>query len=238
MRCLIYADLWQYSFNASYTPPQSFPPGQIMRIQNCVRMEDLSKDGQAGVLPYFHIFSLCIEKPAFRGQLLTQLLDYLITGAKLDPTRLAFVSTDSFKPYLSHLTPFAIKSEQFLQRDRKEAMAKGDGSGYFNPQGHPNVNGMHTVSIHYARNAGDKEQVLKYPLPGYWEIAEVVIEPDSDESLPREMVSLGVERLLLTQGKAIDSFAASRQKALVAIKAEAERRGVALPKGYHEISNS
>jgi len=218
--------------------PQEYPPGRIVLIQDCVRMEDLPRKEEPQVLPYFHIFSLSIEKPVFRGELLTQLLEYLVIRAKLAPTRMALVSTESFKPYLPHLEPFGIKTEQFVQRDRNEAMTTGDGSGYFNPPGHPYVTGQHSVSIHYAVDAGGKERTLKYPLPGYLEIAEVVIDSELKEPLSREMGGLGLERLAMAKGEAIDSFPVSKQKALTAIKAEAERRGVALPKAHRKISNN
>ena len=219
------------------TPP-SYPPGQAIRIQDCVRIEDLSKKGQVEVLPYFHIFSFSIERPAHRGQLLSQLLDYLITRARLNPAKMALVSTDGFEHYLPLLEPLGIDAEQYVQRDRKAAMAKGDGSGYFKPPGHPYAVGQHTVSIHYARKPDTMGQALKYPLPGYLEIAEVAIDPSLDESLSHEGGGFGIERLMLAQGQVIESFAASRQRALVAIEAEAKRCGVALPKGYQMILNS
>jgi hypothetical protein len=217
--------------------PQSYPFGRSLWIQNCVRIEDLSRKGEPGVLPYFHILGLSIEKPAFRGELLTQMLDYLVNQAELDPKKLVLVSTDHFKPYLHHLETFRIETGQFVERDRTEAMARGDGSGFFNPSGHPYVTGQHTVSIHYALNIVDEKILLQYPLPRHLEIAEIVFDPDLKISLPREMAGIGLERLLLAQGKAIDGFDESRQKAVTAIKAESKRRSVALPKAYRKISN-
>jgi hypothetical protein len=233
---LITGDSFNGGLRFDDTPP-AYPPGRTLRVQNCVRIDDLAKKGQPGVLLYFHIFSLSIEKPASSRQLLSQLLEYLIGKARLDPARFALVSTDHFKPYLAQLKSFGIQAGQFVERDRKEAMTIGDGSGYFNPPGHPYSPRQHTVSIHYARIADAKGKALKYPLPGHDEIAEVVIDPGAGNSLHRQIGGFGIERLMLAQGMEIDSFDASRQKALAAIKAEARRRGVALPKGYQIIAN-
>ncbi len=216
--------------------PELWDSGKTFRIQDCGRIEDLPKKGEPGVLPYFHIFALSIEKPAFRGELLTQVLDYLVTRAKLDPARLALVSTDNFKPYLIHLKPFGVSAGQFVQRERTAAMAAGDGSGYFHPAGHPQAPAMHTVSIHYSLEEVSGE--LQYPLPGFIELAEVGIDADNAELLERESGGFGMERLLMAQGKAIDSFPVGQQKALEALKAEAVRRGVELPEAYKKISKA
>ncbi|MCB1793881.1 MAG: hypothetical protein KDJ70_05505 [Candidatus Competibacteraceae bacterium] len=216
--------------------PQSYPPGRSVRIQDCMRMEDLPRKGEPGILPYFHILSLSIEKPAFRGELLTTMLDYLVTEGGLDPKKLVLVSTDRFRPFLPLLETRGIEAGRFVERNRAEAMAKGDGSGYFNPLGHPYVTGQYTVSLHYALNAGGEKKLSEYPLPSHLEIAEVAFDPDLEKSPPREMGGIGLERLLLAQGKAIDDFDTSRKKGVAAVEAEAKRRMVALPKAYRRIS--
>jgi len=220
--------------------PDQYPPGKTVRLQDCARMEDLARRGEPGVLPYFHIVALSSEKPTFRGELLTQVLDYLLQSAELDPKRFVFVSTDRFTPYLVQLQPYDISREQFVQRDLDAAIAAGDGSGYFRPKGHPAATGEYTVSIHYALDAGAKApgKALAYPLNGYLELAEVGIDSERGKSVPAESGGFGLERVLMAQGKPIDSFAQSHQKALAAIRAESERRGIALPKGYQKIRDA
>lgn len=220
--------------------PNRTPPGKTVRLQDCGRTGDLAKRGEPGVLPYFHIVALCIENPDARGELFTQVLDYLVESAELDPKRLALVSTERFIPYLEQLEPYGIRREQFVQRDLQEARAAGDGSGYFHPKGHPTAAGEYTVSIHYALEDDPKrsERTLEYPLNGYLELAEVVIDGDASASIRRESGGFGLERVLMAQGKPIDGFPQSQQKALSAIKAESERRGLALPMAYQKIRNA
>ena len=214
------------------------PTGKTFRIQNCGRIEDLAEKGTLGVLPYFHIFAVNIEKPAFRGELLTQIMSYLISQAKLDPGRLLLVSTNRFQPYLQQLQPFGINASQFIERDYAEAIAAGDGSGFFNPPGHPHVNGAHSVSIHYASDASTMGKPQQYPLPGFLELGEIGIDAEPGEIIQSESAGLGVERILMAQGIAVDDFPTSQQKALAAIKSESELRGVPLPKAYQKIADA
>jgi hypothetical protein len=215
--------------------PNAYPPGRTLRIQGCIRMDDLSKRTQPGFLPYFHILSLSAERPAYRGELLMLTLDYLVTQAKLAHEQLALVSTEHFKPYLPLLSRIGIEPGQVVQRDLGEAKAKGDGSGYFMPKGHPDATGQHTVSIHYTPEPTHGNAGLEYPLPRYLELGEVVIEPDLAKVQAHEVAGLGLERLLLAQGHAMESFDESLKEAEKALEAEALRRGVSLPAGYDKL---
>jgi hypothetical protein len=220
--------------------PSHYPSGKMVRLQGSLRLEDLERRGEWGTLPFFHILSLSIEKPASRGELLVQVLAYLVQSADLDPKRLLLVSTKRFEPYLALLQPFGISREQFVKRDLSEAIAAGDGSGYFRPEGHPTATGIHTVSIHYTPDSdvSGLGKSCHYPYNGSLELAEISIVEAGVVPIPREVGGFGLERLLMAQGKPIDSFLQSRQKALTAILAESERRGDPLPAGYQTIKSA
>ena len=214
----------------------NYPAGNSMRIQDCVRVDDFSLEGEAGVLAYFHIFILNQQTPAYQGELFSELLGYLIDDMGLDAEKLVVVSTDKFVPYQPQLKKHGIGAAQFVERSEKEARASGDGSGYFAPKGHPYVSGYDTASIHYPMSNHAPTSATTYPLTGYLELGEVILTDASAQPVPSESGGLGLERVLMAAGKNTDDFAASREKAQIAIQDESARRKVALPSGYSLIT--
>ncbi|MCP3944166.1 MAG: hypothetical protein GY710_22190 [Desulfobacteraceae bacterium] len=203
--------------------------GKRMRLQPCSRIEDLKKIRSENYLPYFHILSLTNSNPKYKGELLCDILDFLINDISLDKNNLYFISTQEFKPYYHILEQFKINTDQIKIRSLKEAMSKGDGSGYFAPRGHPHNLGQYTASIHYLEansSKSRKEQMAK----GHLELGEYVI---SDKNF--EEVGCGYERIQFVSGKTMPDYNQSRLEVLSLLRSEAEKTGVPLPKGYYML---
>lgn len=215
-----------------------YPAGQTMNIQNCIRMEDVNAETGPEILPYFHILAVSLNKPADRGHILNQTIEFLGGEAGLDPGRLAFISTPYFDPYIPELLDSGISSSQIVMRPVSEALDQGDGSGYFAPKGHPHAQPIYTVSIHYATDPALMHQDLSYPLPGFIELAEVMIEPESSERPTKQFVGFGLERVLMAMGQHDVTPDTARQHAISALEEEARLRNVPLPPAYHILKPS
>ena len=201
-------------------------------------MEDINLHDRPDVLPYFHILAINLKGPFPSATALGTALDYLVNHIELDPARLAFVSTDFFTPYLPHLKPFGIEASQFVIRDRKAALAAGDGSGFFSPKGHPHVNPYHSVSIHYAQAPDAMKQKLSPSLPGFIELGEIMIHEEAPEIEDVQIAAFGLERISMAMGSPVESFAQSRDLALTALEEEAKRHNIPLPPAYEKLKSA
>ncbi len=210
-------------------------PNRWYVFQDCARVEDIAKRNQLGVLAYFHIIGCTNNTPTFRGEVLEQVVRYLVGPANLKPERFVVVGTERGEPFLSQLEPFGIKREQVVFRQLEEARSAGDGSGYFKPDGNPMGQEFHTLSFHYAPEGSDIPSERVYPLPGYLEIGEFAFEPRHDVRKESEAFGLGVERLFMARGKS-GSFERTRKLLLHKLKTEAKRREIPLPQAYHDFS--
>jgi len=205
--------------------------GKTMRQQFCGRVEDIAKKDTPGVLAGFTIVGFRNDAPNLDGELLVMTLDYLVRRAGLPPSRLVLVSTEWIAAYRSHHERFGIAAEQVVQRASAEATAAGDGSGFFAPKGHPLAPQIPTVSIHYVID-GAGSAGRSHPVSGAIELGEVSLRAGPRRDVAAEVAALGLERLLMAQGKAGPSFAQSRHALMTAMVMEAKRRGVALPEAY------
>ncbi|MHA7777093.1 hypothetical protein [Roseibium sp. M-1] len=204
--------------------------GKSVFIQPAARTADMTHRGEPGVLALFTICGLHHPAPAEPGQLFGALLTFLVERAGIDPEKLVFVSTEVFAPYGE--THDAVRAGKLLLRPRSEAMADGEGSGYFSPAEHPAKPAFDTVSLHYPLT-GLTAPGVETPLDGYAEIAEIGITAlDGAETGP-ETGGFGLERLVMAGGGPVPDFEASREKLLRLIEQEAERDGKDLPPGYH-----
>ncbi|WP_340149228.1 hypothetical protein [uncultured Sneathiella sp.] len=235
---LITGDSFNDGVRYDESAPGGLQDGKTVILQRCIRMEDINIDDRPDVLPYFHILAINLKGPFPSAMGLRTMLDYLVNHLELDPARLAFVSTDFFTPYLPHLEPFGIEASQFVIRDRKAALAAGDGSGFFSPKGHPHVNPYHSVSMHYAEDPDAMQQELHHTLPGFIEIGEVMIHEDAPEVEDLQIAAIGLERISMAMGNPVESFAQSRDMALAALEAEAKRRNVPLPPAYDKLKSA
>ncbi len=205
--------------------------GKTMRRQVCGRVEDIAKKDTPGVLAGFSIVAFRNETPNFDGELLVVALDYLVRRAGLPPSRLVLVSTEWIAAYRTHHERFGITVEQVVQRTSAEAMAAGDGSGFFAPKGHPLAPQIPTVSIHYVTD-GAASAGRSHPVSGAIELGEFSLRAGPRRDLAVEEGAFGLERLMMAQGKPVPSFAQSRATLVAMLASEAKRRGVPLPEAY------
>jgi len=208
------------------------PANATLCLQPSARIGDIAERGKPGVLALFTICALRQPEPAAPGMLFGQILDFLVSGRKLDPERMVFVSTEVFEPYGEQYG--TVRAGQFLKRSTDEAMAAGDGSGYFGPRDHPARPGFATVSIHYPL-AGAVGSGLSYPPEGYQEIAEIGISP-LEGAGGAEVGGFGLERVVLAEGGAIPDFEQSRLALLQLVEDEAQSSGKDLPPGYDSFT--
>jgi hypothetical protein len=221
------------SFNGGlrYDDSRTEPAGgNSVFIQPASRVADIANRGQPGVLALFTICALHQPAPSAPGVLFGELLTYLVERAGIDPERLIFVSTEVFAPYGE--THAAVRAGKTLLRPREEAMAAGEGSGYFAPAEHPARPAFDTVSLHYPI-VGLTAPGIDAPLDGYAEIAEIGITPLDGTGAGPETGGFGLERLVMAGDGLVPDFEASRQKLLQLIEQEVEKSGKALPSGYH-----
>ena len=118
-----------------------------------------------------------------------------------------------------------------MVRPVAEAMSVGDGSGYFNPKGHNLKPQAPTVSIHLVTDGGAASG-RRYPLSGAIELAEISLRAGPKRDATFQEGAIGIDRLLMAQGKSVDDFERSRRKLLRALAEEAKRRGVPMPEAY------
>ncbi|WP_298987299.1 hypothetical protein [uncultured Roseibium sp.] len=203
--------------------------GNSLVVQPAARIDDAARHQEAGVLALFTICGLRQSEPIEQRSLFANMLNFLVEKARLDPARLVFVSTEAFSPYAE--TNDMVRAGRTLLRPMNEAKAAGDGSGFFAPKDHPAGPGYHSVSIHYPLAARTSDELV-YPLAGHLEIADIGFTPPEQPESALELGGIGLERLAFAATSVMPSFEDSRQDLLDRLKAEAERDGKPLPKGY------
>ena len=173
-----------------------------MAVQPCARIEDIEKKGDRAVLPLFHIFYVRSPVGMTPAASFSMLLDYLVNVAGLARNKFAFVTTTQFKDLLPILHEYGFDpANQVHYRDTDEALAAGDGSGYFRYPGNPDAEPFPTVGLYY-RTMVDAAPPDTYPLPiGWTEIGEASI--DDSVSLG---FGLGTERVGYAQSGEIPGW--------------------------------
>ena len=211
--------------------------GKWMRLQDCGRVEDISKLDNFGVLAYFHILTLADYKPKFQGEMLSEVLFYLINEAGLDPRKIVLVSTDWINHYKSHINNFNIDSNQIILRPYREIIAKSDGSGLYSVKDHPYSPNYPTVSIHYISDYGRKTQGIKIKGNSNssvtdLEICEISLNVGPNEKMNTEFAAIGIERLKMAQGHSLFSYEESKNQLISALEDESKFRQIDLPKAH------
>ncbi len=173
-----------------------------MAVQPCARIEDIDKKGDPEVLPLFHIFYVRSPKDMAPAGSLSMVLEFLVDVAGLEQDRFAFVTTTAFESLLPVLEEHGFDPEgQVIYRQRDEAMAAGDGSGYFRYPGNPDALPFPTVGFYY-RTGSNVAAPTAYPLPAGWtEIGEA----STDDSVSLGF-GLGTERVGYAQSGEIPSW--------------------------------
>ncbi|WP_299003533.1 hypothetical protein [uncultured Shewanella sp.] len=229
-----------HSFNGGvrYDETRQTPlHGNALTVQNCIRIHDITTMTSNETLPYFHIIALSRERPQFKGQILFELLSYLVKPLHLAPNRLVLVSTDRINAYLPIIEKVGIKKAQIIYRSDEEAHALGDGSGYFNPKGHPYIDGIHTVSFHYALDPSIMNRPLQYPLTGAIELGEFVVA-DPRKEQQSETGGFGLERLQMAQTGQSSNYDRALHQAITHLEKEAKQLNQPLPKAYEILKAS
>lgn len=228
-----------YEFNGGVcyddTRPEA-PTGLTVFEQPCCRVEDLVVPARPGVLAGFTICQVRASRPAYRGELVEQTLAFLNTEAGLDPARLVIVTTDAFEGLERFAEQRGVGGQQIVTREIEEAVAAGDGSGYFAPKGHPYDPRMWTAGVYYAPEAQDFGSPLSYPLDGFLEIGEIVLSRSDQSDDRSEMASLGIERLGMARGDGRYSFQESVQAAIAMIDKEASANQIERPTAYSKLT--
>jgi hypothetical protein len=201
------------------------PPGRWVCIQPAARLEDIADKHRTGVLACFTMIGLRLSDADEPGALFKMVMDFLITRRKLDLTKLLFVSTEHFRPHLA-----GLEGARFFQRATDEAVAAGDGSGFFAPDGNPSGVASASVGIYHVAPGAAPGEVLSYPPQGYVEIAEVMIPAPIGTAEPGG--GIGIERLAMAEGAPIAAFEETKIDLLRLIEDEAQRTGQPLPQGY------
>ncbi|MDA4844514.1 hypothetical protein [Hoeflea poritis] len=173
-----------------------------MAVQPCARIEDIENKDDRAVLPLFHIFYVRSSEGMTPADSLSMLLEYLVNDAGLARGRFAFVTTREFEGLLPVLEKHGFDPEnQVHYRDTDEALAAGDGSGYFRYPGNPDATPFPTVGLYYKTRI-DAAAPDTYPLPPGWtEIGEASI--DDSVSLG---FGLGTERVGYAQSGEIPGW--------------------------------
>jgi len=210
------------------------PAAPAVTVQTAARIDDIAEKGRPGVLAAFTLFGIGIPAQAGSETVLSHVMDFLVGERNLDPRRMLFVSTEQFRPLVGQID--GVPADLFFERTLEEAMAAGDGSGFFAPAGHPHSPSCATVGVYYRIPGVPEATERSYPPEGYMEIAEVGIAPSSDPNGP-QLGGIGVERVAMAEGEEVPDFEETKLNLLRIIEDEAARTGKDLPPGYTKFAS-
>ena len=180
------------------------PAVPLITVQSAARVEDIAARGQPGVLANFTIFGIGLPGPARPDAILSPVMGFLVHERKLDPERMLFVSTERFRPLVDQVE--GVVAERVIERSIEEAMAAGDGSGFFAPAGHPEAPQLDTVGIYYPMPDANVSADRSYPPAGYLEIAEIGLAPLGDDPDGAQIGGFGLERVAMAEGETVSDF--------------------------------
>lgn len=103
----------------------------------------------------------CSKDREETGASLDLTLAYLINVVGLDRQRLRLTSTEKARLLFPVLARYGVKESQIRFVDWQEARQKGEGSGYFEPKGHPRSPSFDTVSIEYIFTDGSELEIAE-----------------------------------------------------------------------------
>jgi len=201
----------QYDEDATILTPLHYA------IQPASRIDDLSHTSRAGVLPLFHIIG-CANARNEVDASLALTLDYLVNVVGLDRRRLRLTGTEKARPLFPILARYGVNETQMRLVNWQEARRKGEGSGYFEPKGHPRSPSFDTLSIEYS-----------FPDGKELELAEIGI------IAPNECFGIGVERVTMARQNKLMHWEDGLPGYRRAVEQDARRQGLALPAGYYEF---
>lgn len=201
-------------------------PGSCV-IQNIARVEDIWNRNRHDVLAYFHVFFCNWRSGEQAVDALAEKLDFLITHLGMPARRLAVVGADALGPYRQLIEESGIAPERIHQREETMALAMGDGSGWFRPEGHPEGLAVPTVAFYAWLGVDEAPPVTEYPLHSDWiEIGETGLDPTKVISQ-----GFGLERLVYALTGLYPSWHDRRASLLAELDREMSG-GAAEPEGY------
>ncbi|MEI7601811.1 MAG: hypothetical protein WCJ41_21160 [Aestuariivirga sp.] len=190
-------------------------------IQPCARVEDAEVQRKPGTLPFFTMFALYPAEVVTAQRRTSDLLEFLTSVAGLDPKRLRVTTTELAKPLFADFERYGISGEQIRLRPVAEAQADGAGSGWFEPEGHPNAPAFASYSVEFVMEDGNEI-----------EIAESAVEFAPPHN---GVVAVGLERLAMARNDKLMSWDDAAKSFRQAAEAEAQHSGKPLPGGYFNI---
>ena len=192
------------------------------RLQRAARVGDIAHRMDPGVLPMFTIGFAILGDTNGQTQAFTSLdaaLQFLVQACGLPREGLSFTTTDTVAPIFNGnggdappaFAVFGLDPSRVTYRPHAEALAAGDGSGwFFDPR---NSVGLPTVSIEFTRGGLTLE------------LGEVT--PSG--------FGLGMERLQWAMGGTLPTWSQALPAMLARIRNEARRAHVPLPTGYAQF---
>jgi hypothetical protein len=186
-------------------------------LQRCARVEDALTKGKAGTLPMFTILSLSTARGGSKERGASNIWNYLVNIVGLDPKKLRITTTEFARPLFAFFARYGVEESQIRLRSVDEARQQGNGSGYFEPKGHPHGPSFPTYSIEFVMPDGQE-----------LEIAEIDLE--------QRVAGFGVERVAMARNERLISWNESLPAFEAAINEEVERRGKNIPAGYYTIT--
>lgn len=190
-------------------------------FQPCARVADIDDQGRMDVLPVFH--ECAVRQPEGGDQTTNaaMMMEVLTGEFGLDPARLAFVSVPQSEAMRSVFADLGIDFDRkVFVRDRDQAFAAQDGSGFFFPDP-SEPDHFVTMGIYYRLGENGEDSIGTYPAPAQWtEIGELVIDGNSSEVL-----SLGVERLSLAVAGQFPSWDDSLADLIETVESESAELG-------------
>jgi hypothetical protein len=167
-------------------------PGQFV-VQPSARVSDIAERTRGDLLPLFHVFACQLPPGTSRDAQVRLMMQTLSDSFGLDPARLAFASVpeaESLRPVLQHLG-FDF-DEKVKIRDRDEALATRDTSGYFFPV-RDSDQYIVSAGIYYRLSDEGAPGFSVYPPPPGWtEVGEITVAGAEPPAM-----AIGIERITL-----------------------------------------
>jgi hypothetical protein len=202
-------------------------------FQPSSRVEDIANKLKPGTLPIFTTLGFSWPLDSDITDVTTLVFDYLINYVRLDPSKLRVTTTALAEPLFTLFDSYGVSLSQIRVRSLKEAMAAGDGSGWFAPEGHPDAPAFATYSVEYVLSQTKEKQKKGDVASTIYEIELAEIGLNNDFAFLAG--AIGVERVTMARNdKAMywdDYLPVFRH----AVLAEAQREQKQLPLGYYEI---
>ena len=185
-------------------------------VQASARVDDVNEKNKPGTLPLFHMIALRPAGGIEPNHSIDLSLKFLVDQLKLAPSRLRVTGTTHLLAHFPLLQKYGIQKSQIRFVDFKEARIAGQGSGYFEPKGHPRSPSLETYSIEYVLPGGQELELAEIGLDGIG-------------------LGLGIERLTMARHNQLLIWKQGLISFKDAVQASAQRQDLPLPRGYFEI---